>query len=186
MDVSAPENIRPSLQIEGFSAEGNFDVRKNLPAVWPTVNAQSGTQFPVCQHTRFSKYTRPTEFVRYANDEGTDFFRLLIVDSVRVRRPHSAGIGTGRNARPFPRRKVTWRGRVGLQRSRAQRWRPASGDAGNRSYLKLVDAELAAGEHFSFGLSRGASRRGLTSTNCFLLHRRGRPSSAVTSTPIGS
>ncbi len=166
-DVVAPEDKPTIIEIEAFLPEGEFNLMNESPGMLSDGHTFSNTQFTFV-NTNVTRPSRPTGYKLF-NDEGQPIFPLLIVDWVEYEGPILPEADKQKREGFVPAMDGDLaESRECLQRFASRAWRrPAANNELDR-YVKIMEAELAAGEKFRDAF-RTAMVGILTSKNFYYL-----------------
>ncbi|MDB5337581.1 MAG: hypothetical protein JWN70_3200 [Planctomycetaceae bacterium] len=166
-DVVAAEDQPTIVEIETFLPEGSFTIMNESPGMLSDGHTLSNTNFTFV-NTKTTRPSRPTGYKLF-DDEGKSIFPLLIVDWVEYEGPilPAADIQKREGLTPVKDGDLA-EARVCLQRFATRAWRRPAIDNEVDRYMKLMAAEMAAGENFRSAY-RAAMLGVLTSKNFYYL-----------------
>ena len=146
-DVQAAEDKPTVVEIETFLPEGGLDLINETPGMLsdgqtPSINANPFTRLSDLKNVTPKSY-------KLLDEEGRSIFPLLIVDWVEWEGPILTEADQKKREGLFPAKAGDLaEARECLKRFAARAWRRPVGDADIERFMKVVAAELAAGEKF--------------------------------------
>ena len=153
-DVLAPEDKPTIVEIEAFLPEGAFTVKNESPGSFSDEHTLSNTRFIFRSTKTVQQDRRPTGYQLFS-DEGQPIYPTLIVDWVEAEGPILTEVDLKKrepfmalsqtDLKPRPEDSLQKASKV-LKQFATQAWRRPATDAEMERYLKLVQAELKAGE----------------------------------------
>lgn len=167
LDVDAPEDQPKVIEIETFLPEGHYNIMNESPGMLADSQTPNVNQVPFIS-IKASRSNRPTSYRLY-NDEDQLIFPLLIVDWVETEGPIVTPADQQKRDGLFPAQDGDLAdARACLKKFTTRAWRRPVTDAELNRYVKIIEAEVAAGEQFRPAY-RAALTAVLTSKNFYYL-----------------